>query len=102
MGLDELLTGLDNGLFVKSFHYVNGLLNPREGLMTGMTRHGTFLVEGGKIKRAAHPLRFTENIVKAFERIEGMSEAVEVFEHNSSLGSISAPHLLLASFRFTS
>lgn len=102
MSTEELLDALDNGLFVKSFHYVNGLLNPREGLMTGMTRHGTFLVEGGKIKRALHPLRFTENIVKAFERIEGMSEAVEVLEYSSSLGSISVPHLLISSFRFTS
>jgi len=103
MDTAEMLEMLGDGIFVKSFHYVNGLLNPREGLMTGMTRHGTFLVEGGRVKRALHPLRFTENIVKAFERIEALSKTVEVFEHrDSSLSSISVPNLLISSFRFTS
>jgi predicted Zn-dependent protease len=104
MDFDEMLRGLDNGVFVKSFHYVNGLLNPREGLMTGMTRHGTFRVEGGRVKRALNPVRFTENIVKAFERIEGLSKSVEVFggHQGSFLSSISVPHLLISSFRFTS
>lgn len=103
MDLSEMLERLDDGVYVKSFHYVNGLLNPREGLMTGMTRHGTFRVSGGRVKGALNPVRFTENIVKAFERIEGRSGAVEVFEHrDSSLSSVSVPHLLIGSFRFTS
>lgn len=103
MGLDEMMERLDRGIFVKSFHYVNGLLNPKEGLMTGMTRHGTFLVEGGKIKRAVNPMRFTDNIVKAFERIEGLSKDARVFwHHGSALSSIRAPYLLIDSFRFTS
>lgn len=103
MDTEDMLRRLDSGVFVKSFHYVNGLLNPKESLMTGMTRHGTFLVEGGKIKKALNPMRFTENIMKAFERIEGISREVRVFSGSGpALSSISAPYLLIGAFRFTS
>ncbi len=33
-------------------HYLN-IVDPREGLITGMTRDGTFRIEGGKVTRAA-------------------------------------------------
>ena len=39
----EMIRACRRGLFIARFHYVNGLLNPREALMTGLTREGTFL-----------------------------------------------------------
>lgn len=99
----EMLSALGDGIVINSFHYVNGLLNPRETVMTGMTRHGTFLVKGGKIKCPLSPMRFTENILKAFERIEGISSETEVFpNHSFPLSSIVAPHILIDGFNFTS
>ncbi len=98
----EMLESLGNGLLIKSFHYVNGLLDPIEALMTGMTRHGTFLVEGGRIKKPLRPMRFTESVMKAFERIEGASKNVEVFPHHGfPLSSVTVPALLIDGFRFT-
>lgn len=97
-----LLAVLDKGIAVKSFHYVNGLLNPRHTLMTGMTRHGTFYVEGGRIKHALNPARFTENIMAAFGRIERASRQTMLFpNHDFPLSSISAPALLIDGFSFT-
>ena len=99
----ELLKMLGDGIVINSFHYVNGLLNPKETLMTGMTRHGTFLVKGGKIRHPVKPLRFTENILRAFERIEGISSETEAFpNHTFPLSSIVVPYLLIDGFNFTS
>lgn len=99
----DMLPLLGDGILVKSFHYVNGLLNPRESLMTGMTRHGTFLVSGGAIKCALRPMRFTENILEAFRRIEAVSRETAVYPNGAfPLGSVSVPYVLIDGFSFTS
>lgn len=100
---ERLLEMLGTGLLVRSFHYVNGLLNPSETMMTGMTRHGTFYVDKGRLIYPVRPLRFTENILKAFGRIIGASDIPEVLpNHSFPLSSIAAPHLLIDGFSFTS
>ncbi len=99
----EMIEMLDRGILVKSFHYVNGLINPRDSVMTGMTRHGTFFVDKGRIKHPVHSLRFTENVMKAFEKIRGISGEVEVFPNQGfSLSSVTAPYILIDGFNFTS
>ena len=41
--VDELVSGVERGLYVCRLHYVNGLLEPRRAVMTGLTRDGCFL-----------------------------------------------------------
>ncbi|MEZ5974821.1 MAG: metallopeptidase TldD-related protein [Planctomycetota bacterium] len=54
---------MPNGLLVcNAVHYTN-LMEPREMVFTGMTRGGTFRIEGGRITRPVHNLRFTESLV---------------------------------------
>lgn len=62
---DELLDRLGTGILVHHFHYVNGFLDPRRALMTGMTRYGTFWVESGKIRHALKNLRWTQSFLSA-------------------------------------
>ena len=69
----ELVSGIERGLFVRRLHYVNGMLEPRRAVMTGLTRDGTFLIEGGKITRAVGNLRFTDSLLEAFERVDGVT-----------------------------
>jgi len=71
--VDELLSGIERGLYVRRLHYVNGLLEPRRAVMTGLTRDGTFLVENGRIVRAVGGLRFTDSITEAFARLDGLT-----------------------------
>lgn len=100
---DQLMEMLGRGVLVRSFHYVNGLLNPSETMMTGMTRHGTFYVDKGRLVYPVKPLRFTENILKAFGRMLGASDCLEVLpNHSFPLSSIAAPYVLIDGFSFTS
>jgi predicted Zn-dependent protease len=100
--VDELVAGVDRGLYVTRFHYVNGLLDTRRATMTGMTRDGTFAIQGGRIGRAVRNLRFTESIVEALGRVGGIGRDVEaVPTHWTPLGAYLAPAVCLRSFRFT-
>jgi PmbA protein len=73
--VDELIAGMARGLYVCRLHYVNGLLEPRRAVMTGLTRDGCFLVEKGKIVRAIGNMRFTDSFLEALARADGMTRA---------------------------
>ncbi len=61
---DELIGGLDRGLLVTRFHYTNPV-HPKLAIVTGMTRDGTFLVEGGQIVGPVRNLRYTQSYLDA-------------------------------------
>jgi PmbA protein len=56
--LEDLVGSVGDGIYVTRLHYVN-VVDPREGVFTGMTRDGTFRIEGGRITRPLVNLRFT-------------------------------------------
>ena len=58
---------------VTRFHYTN-VLDPMKTVLTGMTRDGTFLVEDGQVVGPVRNLRYTENVLEALGRVDGMSE----------------------------
>ncbi len=98
----DLVSGVDRGLFVTRFHYVNGLLDTRRAQMTGMTRDGTFWIEGGRIGHPVKNLRFTEEILEAFKRIEAVSaERWAVAASWGEIGALLAPALIIRDFAFT-
>ncbi len=99
---DELMSELDEGLWITRFHYVNGMLEPRRAVMTGLTRDGTFQVKGGKVVCGVRNLRFTDSILEAFARIAGLGNALaSVPTWWSSLGAVTAPAVLIRGLRFT-
>jgi predicted Zn-dependent protease len=77
--LDQLIAGCQRGVLVTHFFYTN-VLDARSGLMTGLTRDGTFLVEGGKIVRAVKNFRWNEAPLIMLNKIEaiGRSERTRV------------------------
>ncbi|MEZ6004348.1 MAG: TldD/PmbA family protein [Planctomycetota bacterium] len=98
--VEQLIAGVPNGLLVHQFHYTN-LMEPREMVFTGMTRGGTFRIEGGRITRPVHNLRFTESLVRALTRVRGIGNQLEIA---GSLfgGEVLCPALRVDGFRFTS
>jgi predicted Zn-dependent protease len=69
---ERLVRETQRGLLITRFHYTN-ILDPLKTVLTGMTRDGTFLVEGGEIVGPVRNLRYTENVLAAWGRIEGLS-----------------------------
>ena len=77
--VDQLIAGCQRGVLVTHFFYTN-VLDARSGLMTGLTRDGTFLIEGGKIVRAVKNFRWNEAPLIMLNKIEeiGRSERTRV------------------------
>ncbi len=100
--LPRMIRACARGLLIPRFHYVNGLLNPRAALMTGLTREGTFLIERGRISKPVRTMRFTQSLLAAFARVRGISkERRLIADPSQELGCAVMPALHLPAFRFT-
>jgi len=71
--LEEMIKSVRKGIYVTRFHYTN-VVEPMKGVITGMTRDGTFFIEEGEIKRPIKNLRFTESILKALSQVTAISK----------------------------
>lgn len=92
---EELISSTERGLLVSRFHYTN-VISPRETIITGMTRDGTYLIENGRIVRPVQNLRFTQNILAALRKTESLTREVKL-----SMDCL-APALKTTEFTFTS
>jgi len=98
---DALIAGIDRGLYVCRLHYVNGLLETPRAVMTGLTRDGCFLVEHGKIARAASNMRFTDSLLEGLARSDGMTrERTAMPSWWSAGGTVVAPAVRMRGFMF--
>ncbi len=98
----ELIASVTRGLYITRLHYVNGLIDTRRATTTGMTRDGTFLIEGGELGPAVRNLRFTEHMLEALSRVGGIGrELRKVPTWWSEGGTITVPAVLLRDFQFT-
>jgi PmbA protein len=96
---DELLAGIQRGVWVTRFHYVNPV-HPKKAILTGMTKDGTFLVEDGEIVRPVMNLRFTQSIPEAFGTIQALSADTKLLP-GEYFGAYRVPAVRLGSFNFT-
>jgi predicted Zn-dependent protease len=95
---DELIGGLDRGLLVTRFHYTNPV-HPKLAIVTGMTRDGTFLVEGGRIVGPVKNLRYTQSYLDALAGIEAVGRERRCLR--GFLGGVVAPAVRIAAWTFT-
>jgi predicted Zn-dependent protease len=95
---EELIGGLDRGLLVTRFHYTN-VVHPKLAIITGMTRDGTFLVEGGRIVGPVRNLRYTQSYVDALAGVSAVSRERKTIR--GFLGAAVVPALRIDSWTFT-
>lgn len=95
----SLLEGIERGLWITRFHYVN-VVHPTRVILTGMTRDGTFLIERGEITRPVRNLRFTQSMLDALSNVEAVGR--EAMMLKDELGGTRVPALRIARFNFTS
>ena len=99
---EKMISKMKRGILVTRFHYINGLIDTRNAVLTGMTRDGTFLVEDGEIKCGLKNLRFTDSVTRSFGTAIALSKEVEKCESWwSAIGCMTVPAIHLGSFRFS-
>jgi PmbA protein len=95
--VEDLVGAVARGVYVTRFHYVN-VEDPTRVTLTGMTRDGAFLIEGGRITRALRDLRFTQSVVEALSHVEGVTAERRLVGEDAF---VLAPYVRLAGFAFT-
>ena len=98
--LDEMIRSTKLGLYITRFWYTRSV-HPRDAVVTGMTRDGTFVIRDGEIAHAIKSLRFTQSYVEALKNAEAIGSAPQLLRSGFG-GAISVPPVKLARFRFTS
>ena len=96
---DELVRETGRGLLVTRFHYIR-IVDPGRGVITGMTRDGTYVIENGKVVHPARNLRFTESVLTALKGVTLLGKERRTYFEDGS--AVTAPALAVGSFRFTS
>jgi PmbA protein len=82
--LADMIASTDKGVLITHFWYIN-YLNPMKTMVTGTTRDGTYLVEGGKITSALNNMRANQSILEALTNVETISKERLIYPQYSSL-----------------
>jgi PmbA protein len=69
---EELAELVGDGIYVTRFHYL-GIVDPREGILTGMTKDGTFRIRDGKVAEPLVNLRFTVSVPELLADVPGLT-----------------------------
>ena len=69
---EELAELVGDGIYVTRIHYP-GIVQPREGVITGMTRDGTFRIRNGKVAEPLVNLRFTLAVPELLADVPGLT-----------------------------
>jgi PmbA protein len=98
--LEQMVAGTERGIYVTRFHYTRPV-EPRQVVVTGMTRDGTFLIEHGEIAYPVRNLRFTQGYLEALNHVEMVGRKPRLLLGLGDLARDSVPALKLAQFTFT-
>ncbi len=98
--VDDLVRGTERGILVTRLWYLREV-DPRTVLYTGLTRDGTFLVEGGKVTKSLRNFRFNESPLFMLNNLEALGQA-ERLAGTEAGGSVAMPSLRARDFNFTS
>jgi PmbA protein len=70
--IDELVELVGDGIYITRLHYL-GIVEPRQGILTGMTRDGTFRIRDGKLAEPLVNLRFTVAVPDVLADVPGLT-----------------------------
>ena len=74
---DELAELVGDGIYVTRLHYL-GVVNAREGVLTGMTKDGTFRIRDGKVAEPLVNLRFTISVPELLADVPGLTRDAQL------------------------
>jgi PmbA protein len=78
----QLAETLGDGIYVTRLHYLS-IVDPREGIVTGMTRDGTFRIRGGRVADPLANLRFTVSVPQLLAELPGLTREPVLINQNA-------------------
>jgi predicted Zn-dependent protease len=83
--VDDLVAAVGDGIYVTRVHYL-GIVDPRGGVLTGMTRDGTFRIRDGKVAEPLVNLRFTVAVPNMLADVPALSRRVTLVNQSDFYG----------------
>jgi predicted Zn-dependent protease len=101
--IDAIVADTERGLLLTCMWYVREV-DPQTLLLTGLTRDGVFLVEGGEVVGAATNFRFNESPIGMLRRITAVSPPQNTFarEFGDYFTRTKMPALRISDFNMSS
>jgi len=96
--LEDMIASTARGILVTRLWYIREV-DPYEKIMTGMTRDGTFLIEGGSIARGVRNFRFNQALPEMLMNVEALSPSVRASGEEAS--DMVVPAMKVRDFHFT-
>jgi predicted Zn-dependent protease len=96
--VEEMIASTARGILVTRLWYIREV-DPYEKIFTGMTRDGTFLVEGGEVTAGVRNFRFNQGLMELLSKVEALSPAVRV--SGEEAGDMVVPAVKARDFNFT-
>jgi predicted Zn-dependent protease len=102
---DELAELVGDGIYVTRLHYL-GIVDQREGVLTGMTRDGTFRIRDGKVAEPLVNLRFTVAVPHVLADVPGLTREPKLCNSSDFYGErypagVLVPAIATAHFNIT-
>jgi predicted Zn-dependent protease len=100
LDVEDMIRSTERGLYITRFWYTR-LVHPRDCVITGMTRDGTFMIEHGELAYPVKNLRFTQSYIQTLANLEAIGrETVLLYEDWGSM-AVRVPALKSSQFNFT-
>jgi predicted Zn-dependent protease len=101
--IDDLVASTERGLLLTCLWYIRAV-DPQTMLLTGLTRDGVFLIEGGEVVAAVNNFRFNESPVGMLHRVSEVSRTEDTLarEFGDYFTRTRMPALKVAEFNMSS
>jgi len=96
--VEQMVASTERGILVTRLWYIREV-EPYEKLLTGMTRDGTFWVEGGQIRHGLRNFRFNQSVIHLLQNVLEMSTPVRASGEESF--DMVVPAMKVRDFNFT-
>jgi predicted Zn-dependent protease len=93
-----MIAGTERGILITRLWYIREV-DPYEKILTGMTRDGTFLIEGGKVKQGIRNFRFNQSLIEMLRNVEVTGRSVRASGEESF--DMVVPAMKVRDFNFT-
>ena len=96
--LEQMVASTERGILVTRLWYIREV-DPYEKIFTGMTRDGTFLIEGGRVTAGVRNFRFNQGLMEMLSNVEALSAPVRASGEETY--DMVAPAMKVREFNFT-
>ena len=96
--IEKMVASTDRAILVTRLWYIREV-DPYEKIFTGMTRDGTFLIEGGEVTAGVRNFRFNESVIEMLSKVEALG--VPVRASGEEAIDMVVPAMKVADFNFT-